>query len=188
MSDQPPGAPTEAVPTDGGPIYCRSCGAEVELGSQFCGKCGTPTRATEADPTMVAPVVPAEPLRRTTVVDEPGPYVEEPMTVVRSADNWWSGPFIFMAAAILVVLIVVLAVALSRDGPTTTTTTTVTVPPTVATTAATAPIIVPAPPPPTPAPTAAPPVIINNPPPQQAPPQTTASTTSSTTTTEPQRP
>ena len=181
MSDQPPEA-TEAVPADGGPIYCRSCGAEMEPGAQFCSECGTPTKASGAEPTAVAPVVPAEPVRRTTVVDEPGPVVDEPM-VVRSADNWWSGPFIFMAAAILVVLIVVLAVALSRDGPATPPTTTI-VPVTVPTTVATT--VVPVVPPPvviTPAPTAppqtAPPQTA---PPQTAPPQTTAAPSTTTTT------
>jgi hypothetical protein len=144
MSNVPPSEPTEAVPADGGPLYCRNCGTELEPGAQFCSKCGAATHAGGAEPTMVTPVVEREPVRRTTVVDE-DPVYEEPMTVVRSGDNWWSGPFIFMAAAILVVLIVVLAVALSRDGepPATTLVPVTTLPP--ATTVVPAPVIVPPP-------------------------------------------
>ncbi len=160
MSDVPVD-PTQAVPVDGGPLYCRNCSTELEPGAQFCSDCGAATHAGGAEDTITAPVV-HEPARRTTVVDEPAPYAE-PMGVVRQADNWWGGPFMFMAAAILVVLVVVLAVALSHDGepPATTIVPVTTLPPT---TVVPAPVIVP------------PPVITPAPaqtqPPQTAPPQT----------------
>ena len=164
MSDIPV-EPTEAVPVDGGPLYCRNCSTELEVGAQFCSGCGAATHAGGAEPaaaTMATPVV-REPVRRTTVVDEE-PVYREPVGVVRPADNWWGGPFMFMAAAILVVLIVVLAVALSRDGEPATSTTVVPVATTPPPTVVPAPVIVP------------PPVIVPAPaqtqPPQTAPPQT----------------
>jgi hypothetical protein len=162
MSNLPP--PTEVVPTDGGGVFCRNCGHEMDPALTVCPNCQTP-RAGVAEPsvTQAAPVAAATSSRR-TVVDEG--YAGD--TVV--ADPFWSPQMMGLAALVLVILVVVLFVALGRNGDTTTTTTTTAT--TATTVTQTSIVVVPG----APAPQA--PIIIQQPPAQTAPPQTSPPQTS----------
>lgn len=182
MSNLPP--PTEVVPTDGGGVFCRHCGEEMDPNLTVCPNCGTPRAGVEETIVRQAPV--AATTRRTTV-DEG--YAGEAVV----ADPFWSPQMMGLAALVLVILVVVLFVALGRsnDATTTTTTTTATTATTVTQTsivvvpgapAPQAPIIIQQPPAQTAPPQTSPP---QTSPPQTAPPTTQATTTTTSTTTAP---